>query len=194
LAAAGILPRGLGADDLLVIDDKEADMSGGAIDTSLRAPRDVPERGESTRGAGPAVLAFVGLAVVAVAASALFLELHGRGERRAVLASSTAPAVAPDVGTTDGTYEPGHSSGWHIHPGVHSVVVLSGTLTVYDEECGRREYGPGETYLGGDRPHLARNETPDVVHFAVTYVFDHASPIAPGKVVPAPAACDPTVV
>lgn len=170
-------------------------MRNAAIHTSVHAPGEVRDGAVSTGRAGPAVLALVGLAVVAVAASALSLELHRRADRPAVLASSsTAQGVAPDVGTTDVTYEPGHSSGWHVHPGVHSVVVLSGTLTVYDEECGRREFGPGETYLGGDRPHLARNEAPDVLRFAVTYVFDHGSPIAPGKVVPAPAPCDPTVV
>jgi hypothetical protein len=42
-------------------------------------------------------------------------------------------------------------SGWHVHPGVHSVVVLSGTLTVYDDHCVRTDDRPGEIYLGGDK-------------------------------------------
>ena len=69
--------------------------------------------------------------------------------------SSSASSRFPDVGGTDVAYEPGHSSGWHVHPGVHSVVVLPGNLTVYDADCRRHAYGPGQTYLGGDIVHIA---------------------------------------
>lgn len=61
---------------------------------------------------------------------------------------------------TSGAYEADHSSGWHVHPGLHSVVVIGGSLTVYDERCRRHEFGPGEAYVGGDRPHLVRKDTP----------------------------------
>ncbi len=80
-------------------------------------------------------------------------------------------AQFPDVDTASDTYIPGHSSGWHVHPGLHSVVVLSGTLTVYDENCVRSEYGPGQTYLGGSTPHIARNEASAVVDVAITFVY-----------------------
>lgn len=98
-------------------------------------------------------------------------------------------AAFPSVGTSAVTYEPGHTSGWHVHPGVHSVVVLSGTLTIYDEHCVRTDYGPGDTYLGGNAPHLARNNGVDQVDVAITYVYqarspDHGTPVA------APEGCD----
>ncbi len=174
---------------------RPGDDEGAAVPAA--AVRD-PDPDHHARHSAPAVLALTGLVVVALAASALFVEVRGRRNHPAAPAraasTATASVAPPDVGTTEATYEPGHSSGWHVHPGVHSVVVLSGTLTVYDQDCGRREFGPGETYLGGDRPHLARNEGSDAVHFAVTYVFEHASSMGPGKGVPAPTSCDPTVV
>ena len=106
-------------------------------------------------------------------------------------AAAAAPRGFPDVGVTDLSYLPGHSSGWHIHPGVHSVVVLAGTLTVYDEACGRTDFGLGQTYLGGSRSHLVRNEGSDVLAVAVTYVYAGATKTDHGGTVSAPAGCEP---
>ena len=66
--------------------------------------------------------------------------------------------------------------------------MLSGTLAIYDENCGRTEYGPGQTYLGGATPHLARNEMPDVLHVAVTFVYRPPADTH-GRAVPAPIGC-----
>ena len=104
----------------------------------------------------------------------------------AAVSGDTATPL-PNIGTASETYEPGHASGWHVHPGVHSVTVLAGTLTIYDEHCGRTQYGPGETYLGGNAPHLARNEGAADLDVAITYVYTSA---IPGTPVAAPAGCD----
>ena len=134
----------------------------------------------------PLLVAAGGLLVAAIAATTLVTSLVApRSEP--VQPSVPARQPFPDVGVTDGTYEPGHSSGWHVHPGLHSVVVLDGTLTIYDEACERRQFRPGDTYLGGDHPHVARNEGPEPLRFAVTYVFRQASEVGPGHGAPAPA-------
>ena len=96
----------------------------------------------------------------------------------------------PHVGVARQTCEAGHSSGWHTHPGVHSVVVLSGTLTIYHQDCQRQDYGPGDVYLGGSSPHLARNESGQAVELAVTYVFATTSTVDPGSPALAPAGCE----
>jgi hypothetical protein len=80
-------------------------------------------------------------------------------------------------------------SGWHVLPGVHSVVVLSGSLTVYDEHCVGTEYGRGQTYLGGSTPHVALDESSDALDVAISFVHcsgggDH------GSAVPAPPGCN----
>lgn len=88
------------------------------------------------------------------------------------------------------TYDPGQSSGWHVHPGVHAVHVLSGTLTVYDESCAARTYGPDQSYVGGRDPHLARNETAEPLRMVVTYVEPgNPAPADLSFALPAPPNC-----
>ncbi len=64
------------------------------------------------------------------------------------------------------TYQPGGISGWHSHPGVVLVKVISGTLTEYrseDPACGAIKHAAGETFVEGEltgavRAGLVRNE------------------------------------
>jgi quercetin dioxygenase-like cupin family protein len=127
------------------------------------------------------LLAVVGLLCTGLAAASL-----GKGDTAAVEAALGGPQVV----VTSGAYEQGHSSGWHVHPGLHSVVVLTGALTVYDERCQRREFGPGEAYLGGDRPHLVRNDSPAQATYVVTYARLPSAALDPGTTVPPPTPCD----
>ena len=147
-----------------------------------------PEAGRKQRS--PLAVAAMGLALMGLAAASLVVQLRGSG------VSPTPPAAIaasepPEVSTTDLVYEPGHSSGWHVHRGVHSVAVSSGTLTVYDEACRRQDFGPGETYVGGRQPHLVRNSGDTFTVLAVTYVADPSAD-TPGWAVPAPPGCEAT--
>ena len=152
-------------------------------------------RHDGARGAGrkrrsPLAVAALGLALRGLSASALVLQLRGSGVSPAPPAAIAA-SQPPEVSTTDLVYEPGHSSGWHVHPGVHSVAVSSGTLTVYDEGCRRQDFGPGETYVGGRQPHLVRNSGDTFAVLAVTYVAEPSAD-TPGRMVPAPPGCETT--
>ena len=147
------------------------------------APLAAPVRGLAAFGA-----VLVGVATIAAAIGFGAASLTDPGGRPA-----TAAAAGGDgnVSVTELTYAPGHSSGWHLHYGVHSVVVLGGTLTVYDEACVRQEYGVGASYLGGSLPHLARNEAPDELRVVVTSVYRQSATGGHGSAVPAPTGCDP---
>ena len=138
-----------------------------------------------------ALFAVVGGLALIIASGALALRARPAMAHppRPASTPTAAAAALPNIGTASETYKPGHSSGWHVHPGVHSVVVLSGTLTIYDEHCVRTDYGPGEIYLGGNAPHLARNEGTDDVDVAITYIYSSTSQ-TPGTPVAAPAGCD----
>jgi quercetin dioxygenase-like cupin family protein len=120
--------------------------------------------------------------------------LLGTGLAAAVGNGGRTPVEAalggPQVVVTSGAYEAGHASGWHVHPGLHSVVVLTGELTVFDEQCGRQAFGPGEAYLGGDRPHLVRNDTRDEATYVVTYARLPSAALDPGTTVAVPTACE----
>jgi quercetin dioxygenase-like cupin family protein len=130
-----------------------------------------------------------GLALAASAAAILVLHLDNGAAGQAEVSASSELGF-PLVGTASDTYRPGHSSGWHVHPGLHSVVVLGGTLTVYDESCAPTTFGAGETYLGGSTPHLARNETGDVLDVAITYIYEGAASGDYGHRVPPPKGCE----
>lgn len=93
-----------------------------------------------------------------------------------------------DVSTVTQVYEPGQTSGWHAHTGIHAVAVLSGTLTVYDEQCRAQAFGPGQPYIGGQELHLVRNEGPAPVEMVVTYL-NPAGPNTSTRHMPAPASC-----
>lgn len=94
---------------------------------------------------------------------------------------------AADVVVARITIDPGKSIGWHSHPGPAVVVVVTGSLTIYDGDdatCTGRTYGPGTTLpsygeafvdLGQGHVHDARNEGTDVATVYVTY-FDVPAP------------------
>lgn len=139
----------------------------------------------SARGRWPAIAIIFGLLLAAAVAGAV----HAIDSSHAARLPEATGSGFPTVGTSTNNYAPGHSSGWHVHPGVHSVVVLSGTLSVYDENCLRTEYAAGQTYLGGAAPHVARNEALDILDVAITFVYSPAA-VDHGSAVPAPAGCD----
>ena len=171
---------------------KTMEATPGQLD---RGALDACTRRETTgfRGAGslrPLALAVIGVVLVGLSVGAL-LVVSPRG---GAPAGTRQPAAVPpnelaSVTTAELVYAPGHSSGWHIHPGLHAVVVLSGTLTVYDQACERHDYGPGETYVGGRDPHVARNDHGEPIRMVATYVADGATD-RPGSAVGAPGGCE----
>jgi quercetin dioxygenase-like cupin family protein len=71
--------------------------------------------------------------------------------------------VQPSSATANGM--PG-STGWHSHPGPVVVIIKSGTMSFYEEDCTLRIYQAGDAFIdeGGGHVHLARNEgTVDLV-------------------------------
>ena len=71
---------------------------------------------------------------------------------------------AVDVATLEVTFaRGGGSAGWHIHPGPVFVVIKSGELSVWNEDCEKTVYGVGETFfeMGPEASMLVKNEDPD---------------------------------
>ena len=79
-----------------------------------------------------------------------------------------------DVVVAKATVPAGASFGWHSHRAAVAVVIVSGTLTLYDSSdrtCTPRRYSPGQGFV--ERPnhvHLARNEGHRPVILLVTYL------------------------
>lgn len=86
---------------------------------------------------------------------------------------------ATDVRIQRIVFDPGGYSGWHHHPGMVTVAVQSGAVTLMDAECNSVTYGPGlpdgAVFVeGGDAPVQASSATGATVY--VTYVAPDANP------------------
>jgi quercetin dioxygenase-like cupin family protein len=131
-----------------------------------------------------AVLLTGAVATTALSGIAVTRSVGGRRPNATSAArTAVAPALAVTVAGPDAVtvvnqvYDPGEDSGWHMHPGIHAVAILSGALTVYDEQCRPETYTPGHPYVGGQHLHLVRNETDEPVAMVVTYL----NPIVPAN-------------
>jgi len=85
-----------------------------------------------------------------------------------------------DVATVHVTFQPGGSTGWHVHPGPALVTVKTGRLTLHRAKgCRSRTFGPGQTFLefGPDDVNLTRNETAAVTETVVTFLLPVGAPI-----------------
>ena len=86
---------------------------------------------------------------------------------------------ATDVRVGQVVFAPGGSSGWHHHPGMVMVVVASGSVTVWNEHCKAKMYGPG---LPNGAAFIESGHEPGLVTSAagatsyVTYVVPKVNP------------------
>lgn len=77
-------------------------------------------------------------------------------------------------------------SGWHTHPGLVVVNVEQGSLTWLGNNCVRKTYGPGDTFV--EVPYTpARVTGVGYAKFTATFVLGHGDPLAS----PAPAVTCP---
>lgn len=87
-----------------------------------------------------------------------------------------------DVATIQVTFaKGGGSAGWHFHPGPVFVVVQSGAVSVWTENCQKTVYGPGTTFfeMGPEASMLVKNEsaTTDAVVIGTFIVPPGATPL-----------------
>jgi quercetin dioxygenase-like cupin family protein len=85
-----------------------------------------------------------------------------------------------DVATVHVTFQPGGSTGWHVHPGPALVTVKTGQLTLHRAKgCRSRTFSAGQTFLefGPDDVNLTRNETGGVTETLVTFLLPVGAPI-----------------
>lgn len=76
-----------------------------------------------------------------------------------------------DVTTLRITLPPGGSTGWHRHPGPGFMTVVSGAVTVYANDCTKKTYARGQSYV--EVPglvNLVRNDGTEPAVFVGTFV------------------------
>ena len=77
------------------------------------------------------------------------------------------------------TWNAGSTSGWHNHPGVIVGVVTTGSVTVWDGNCGQKTYGPGlalgAVFIEGDDEIMQATSSGGATEYVV-HVIPKTSP------------------
>ena len=81
-----------------------------------------------------------------------------------------------DVYVQDGTFVPDGHTGWHSHPGIILLSVISGSLEWYDADCVKHVYNAGDVWTENTQTHYMRNAGTVNAHFTVTYILAHGQP------------------
>jgi quercetin dioxygenase-like cupin family protein len=82
-----------------------------------------------------------------------------------------------DLVTQQVTFAAGTNSGWHHHPGVILVLVKSGVVTVWNENCQTTTYSAGHAFIeGGTEPMMVSNEGSETAVDVATQVAPAGSP------------------
>jgi quercetin dioxygenase-like cupin family protein len=84
-----------------------------------------------------------------------------------------------DIATVHVTFQPGGSTGWHVHPGPALVTVTTGQLTLHRAKgCHTRSFSAGQSFLelGPGDVNLTRNQTGTVTETVVTFLLPVGAP------------------
>jgi quercetin dioxygenase-like cupin family protein len=75
------------------------------------------------------------------------------GEWFEVRLNSEGPST---MSTQDAAYGVGGVNGWHSHPGMVAVTLVSGSIQWFDENCKETDYNAGESWTEGSKLHYFR--------------------------------------
>lgn len=73
-------------------------------------------------------------------------------------------------------YSPGGHTGWHSHPGLLVLTVVSGTIEWYDANCNKTVYNAGDTFTENTATHYFRNVGTGDMEGVVTYLLAKGQP------------------
>jgi len=141
----------------------------------------------------------IGVLLTLVASAALAQEVTGgflaRGTLGEIDAHNDGVTVkskkSTDVVVARFTFEPGSSSGWHHDAGVNVVVVQSGKLQEFDEDCDKRVIKAGEGFYEEGDSHIVRNVGKKDAVIRATFIVPTGTP-TDGLIIPddPPDGCD----
>jgi quercetin dioxygenase-like cupin family protein len=66
-------------------------------------------------------------------------------------------SVGPStISTQDVAFSPGGHNGWHSHPGLVAVTLISGSIQWFNENCEKTDYTAGDSWTEGSQLHYFR--------------------------------------
>jgi quercetin dioxygenase-like cupin family protein len=79
-------------------------------------------------------------------------------------------------------------NGWHAHPGLVAVTVISGSIEWFDANCISTIYKAGDSWVEGSQVHAFRNLGPGTVHLMAWFITAQGQPLRTDETAPACAA------
>jgi len=94
--------------------------------------------------------------------------LMSNGEHFRVELETEGPST---ITTQDGSVAAGGHNGWHSHPGMVVVTLISGSITWYDENCVPINYKAGDSWTEGSQIHAYRVTSTTAIHTMALFII-----------------------
>jgi quercetin dioxygenase-like cupin family protein len=88
----------------------------------------------------------------------------------------------------DAAFTAGGQNGWHSHPGLVAVTIISGEIQWYDENCNTTVYKAGDSWVEGSQIHAFRNIGTDTVHLMASFITAQGQALRTDEAAPSCAA------
>jgi quercetin dioxygenase-like cupin family protein len=118
------------------------------------------------------------------------IELHGSGhtpsgQRFRVELETEGPST---MSAQDAAYGVGGVNGWHSHPGMVAVTLVSGSIQWFDENCVETDYTAGQSWTEGSKLHYFRVVGTAGIHLTAFFVTAQGAALRTDESAPACAA------
>jgi quercetin dioxygenase-like cupin family protein len=118
------------------------------------------------------------------------IKTHGiahmpNGETFEVKLSTDGPST---MSNQDAAYGPGGHNGWHSHPGMVAVTIVSGSIQWYDENCKPTVYNAGDSWTEGSQIHYFRVLGTSPIHLTAFFITAQGAALRTDEEAPACAA------
>jgi quercetin dioxygenase-like cupin family protein len=88
----------------------------------------------------------------------------------------------------DAAYAAGGHNGWHSHPGLVAVTIISGAMQWFDENCVETDYKAGDSWTEGSKLHYFRVVGTTGLHATAFFITAQGVPVRTDEPAPACAA------
>lgn len=79
----------------------------------------------------------------------------------------------------------GGHNGWHAHPGMVVTILLSGSITWYDENCNPTNYNAGDAWVEGSEVHAFKVTSSTPIHIMAYFLTAQGVPVRTDRAAPA---------
>jgi hypothetical protein len=107
------------------------------------------------------------------------------GEPFEVRLDTEGPAT---LSNQDGAYGAGGHNGWHSHPGMVAVTLVSGSIQWFDENCVETDYNAGDSWTEGSQIHYFRVVGTTGIHLTAFFITAQGAALRTDEAAPACAA------